>query len=134
MGMGTWSSSQVLHTWSRVVFPALPATPGRFRHLDFSTEEVTPGFLLGTKLWLSYRGKCSFFLLSLFPKFSANTSLFHRWGNADLPALFFSPFAEFKPRKSSANMLVLHSFLFAKSSKPSPKAAAAHVSLQSGGM
>lgn len=77
-----------------------------------------PGYAIGEKH--------SFFLLSLFPKFSANTSLFHHWGNADLPAPLFSPFTKFKPRESSANALVLHRFLFAKSSKPSPKAAGAH--------
>lgn len=80
----------------------------------------------------------AFFLLSLFPKFSANTSLFHHYGNADLPALFFSQFTRSKPRKSSANVIVLHDFLFAKISKPSPQAAAAprtaHVPAVQGGV
>lgn len=41
-----------------------------------------------------------------------------------MPAPVFSLFAKFKPRKSSANMLVFHNFLFAKDSKTSQAAGA----------
>lgn len=39
MGMGTWSSSQVLHTWSRVVFPGYPSPASHPR------QAQTPGLL-----------------------------------------------------------------------------------------
>lgn len=117
----------------RVSQPCLPPQVGS----DTWTFPPRKRLLLGTKPWVSCRGKYSFFLLSLFLKFSANTSLFHHWGNADSPALFFSPFTEFKPRKSSANVLFSTIFSLPKAhSLPQEllQLTGLQVSLQSGGM
>lgn len=47
--------------WFSQGIPALPPTPGKFKHLDFSSEEVTPGLLLGAKPRVSCREKIQFF-------------------------------------------------------------------------
>lgn len=103
-GGPAWCSTPAAGWFSQAI-PALPPTPGRFTHLDFSTEELTPRLLLGTKPWVSCRGKYSFFSSLPFSKVFCRHIPFHHWGNADSPALFFSPFTKFKPMKSSANML-----------------------------